>query len=323
MHWNNLGFFIGGTALTAAAAYFYGNRIESQKYRLERLHVSLSEHLDRSINPDGQGDGQIQSGDQSINKLTILHISDLHLCGPDERKAAFLRYATGFDYDMVVLTGDIFEHEDGVKHAAALLSKKPRLGAYAILGNHDYYAYTTFNRIVGRLIKRYRNPSKRRDVSSFNTALEENGYTVLRNESVRLSEEKISLIGVDYPSIDEPSLQKLVSKAQPEDLLIALFHMPKNLEYYVRSNIRLVFGGHTHGGQVRIPGIGAIVTDSEMARHEASGLVWRGKTLFHISRGLGQDPFPLTNYRFFCPPAATVLEITYQTSKPMAAVGSN
>ena len=312
----------GGALLACAAAYLYGNRIESKRYRLERLRVNLDDGPGKLNDQSAKGNGKEDSGNRTSKTLTILHLSDLHLHGPDQRKAEFLSYVTSLDYDLVVLTGDIFENESGIRYAPSLLMKKPRLGAYAILGNHDYYAYTSFNRIVGRLLKRYRNPSKRRDVTPLISALEDNGYTVLRDEFVRLPEEKISVIGVDYPCMDEHALQQLVSKAQKEDLLISLFHLPKNLEHFVRANIRLVFGGHTHGGQVRIPGIGAIVTDSEMARHEASGLARRGNTMFHISRGLGQDPFPITNFRLFCPPAATVLEVTYQTSTPMASTRS-
>jgi predicted MPP superfamily phosphohydrolase len=323
MNKTKLALWGGGAVLACAAAYFYGNRIESKRYRLEHLRVSLGDGLELPNNRKLQTEGTKPVGNESLKKLTILHLSDLHLHGPDKGKAEFLKYITSLDYDLVVLTGDIFEGESGVKYAPALLSKRPRLGAYAILGNHDYYKYTIFNRVIGRMIKRFRNPSKRRDVSSFIAALEENGYKVLRNEFVRLAEEKISLIGVDYPGIDEVALQELAGKAQEEDLLIALFHLPKNLEYFVRANVKLVFGGHTHGGQVRIPGVGALVTDSEMARHEASGLTRRGNTLFHISRGLGQDPFPVTNFRLFCPPAATVLEITYQKSAPMVSVTSD
>lgn len=323
MQKDKLALIFGGAVLACGAVYLYGNRIESKRYRLERLRVTLDDDPVNLRGASADDNGRLDSKLGALKKLSILHLSDLHLHAPDQRKAEFLSYVTSLDYDLVCLTGDIFENESGLKFAPSLLTKKPRLGAYAILGNHDYYAYTFFNRIFGRMIRRFRQPSQRRDVGPFISALSDCGYTVLRNESVRLPEEKISLIGVDYPGIDETALQELIAKAEKEDLLISLFHLPKNLEQFVRANIRLVLGGHTHGGQVRIPGIGALVTDSEMARHEASGLVRRDKTLFHISRGLGQDPFPITNFRIFCPPAATVLEITYQTSAPIESAFSD
>jgi len=322
MQKSKLALFFGGAALACAAVYLYGNRIESKRFRLERLRVNLDDGLRLVDRADEKGNGKEPGEKSSLETLTILHLSDLHLHGPDQRKAEFLSYVTSLEYDLVVLTGDIFENESGIKYAPNLLTKIPRLGAYAILGNHDYYAYTVFNRIIGRMFKRYRNPSKKRDVSPLISALEDSGYTVLRNQSVRLAEAKITLIGVDYPGIDEAVLQGLVSKAHKDDLLVSLLHLPKNLDQFVKAGIRMVFGGHTHGGQVRIPGIGAIVTDSELARHEASGLMRRENTLFHISRGLGQDPFPITNFRIFCPPAATVLEITYQTSTLTAPLRS-
>jgi predicted MPP superfamily phosphohydrolase len=101
----------------------------------------------------------------------------------------------------------------------------------------------------------------------------------------------------------------MAASVEEHDLLLALFHVPKKLNDMAAAGIHLAFGGHTHGGQIRIPGIGALITDSELKRNEASGLIRRGRTLFHVSRGLGADP--RSNFRLFCPPAATILEVIY------------
>lgn len=82
-------------------------------------------------------------------------------------------------------------------------------------------------------------------------------------------------------------------------MVLALFHMPRYLRQFEIAGVDLAVGGHTHGGQIRVPGFGAIITDSELSRHEASGVIHRGRTTFHISRGLSADP--RTNFRLFCP----------------------
>jgi predicted MPP superfamily phosphohydrolase len=284
----------GGVCLAGLATYLYASRVAARSYRLEHVKIRLRRKNHRT----------------NSDNLKILHLSDLHLCCPDEKKAAFLARVTDDDYDMVVITGDIFENLDSLVYVPSLLSKKPRLGAYAVLGNHDYYAYGWFNKTVGAVLRRFRTPATRRDVTPMIEALEAGGFQVLRNEITRVPDEDIAIIGIDYPGISEALLQKLVEEVGANEMLMALFHLPRNLDMLSRLGIELVLGGHTHGGQVRMPGIGAIVTDSEMPRHEAAGLIWRQDTAFHISRGLGTDP--RTNFRLFCPPAVTVLEVIRQ-----------
>lgn len=289
----------GALGLFGLLVYLYASRVAARSFRLERERVWLNTKNVTGIKAS-------QSG-HSARRLSILHLSDLHLSKGNDEMADFIRAITNDDYDMVVITGDIFEDEGGLAHAPSLLSKMPRLGAYAVLGNHDYYAYTLFNKTVGEIFRRYRTPSERRNIGPFVQALETQGYRVLRNEIVDLPEEKLSIVGIDYPTISRGKLDRLLAKVDREGLLIALAHVPKNLELLRQSGINLALAGHTHGGQVRLPGVGALVTRSELPRQEASGLIWRGETAVHVSRGLGADP--RTNFRLFCPPAATVLEV--------------
>ncbi|PWT97737.1 MAG: hypothetical protein C5B53_07640 [Candidatus Melainabacteria bacterium] len=292
------GWFAIAAGLGGLAAYLYASRIAARNYRLERVKVWLGNGMDKSNQP------VIEKGKQ---RFSILHLSDLHLCRGDDDKAAFLKMITDEEYDLVVITGDIFENESGFAYAPSLLTRKPRLGAYAVLGNHDYYAYTLFNKTIGEVVRPWSTPSQMRSVAGHIAALENHGYRVLRNELVRINSDKLAIIGIDFPTIEREDLDKLVGETEPDELLIALFHKPKNLAMLSQAGIKLALGGHTHGGQVRVPGVGAIITKSEMPRSEASGLVWRGDTAFHISRGLGADP--RTNIRLFCPPAATVIEV--------------
>jgi predicted MPP superfamily phosphohydrolase len=204
-----------------------------------------------------------------------------------------------------------FQFSDSFDLGPFLLSRQPRLGAYAVLGNHDYYDYSLVNKTVGRLFKSLRQPEVRKDVTAHRRALEAGGFKVLINESISLVDQNIFIVGVDYPGIGDDHLAALMDQAPADKglLKLALFHLPWRLDQLASAGFDMAFGGHTHGGQIRLPGFGAIITDSELHRREASGLLRRGKTLFHISRGLGADP--RSDIRLFCPPAATVVELTH------------
>lgn len=291
------GFFIGlmGLLGLAAGLFYWGTRVETRRYRLEKLKVKVNGH------PASDG-----------RSLSILHISDLHLHGDDDHKVEFIRSITDADYDLVVLTGDVFEFLDGLKYGAQLLTRKPRLGAYAVFGNHDYYDYSIFNKTMGRIWRQHRHPAQRNNVEPHRIALEAGGFKVLVNESVYIKEADLFIVGVDYPGISQSKLHTVMQNAPEGSLKLALFHLPKKLEMLVEAGFDMAFGGHTHGGQIRVPGYGALITDSDLHRRHASGLFTLcgddGCTHFHISRGLGADP--RSNIRIFCPPAATVIELT-------------
>jgi uncharacterized protein len=287
-----LKYLTASAVVAGVGTYLYASRIEARRYQLERISVRVR---------NSRGNNE--------RVLRVLHLSDLHLCFPETDKIEFLRRISTEPYDMAILTGDVFENYSGLAYAASLLSRKPRLGAYAVLGNHDYYNYTMFHKIFGRLFRRFRHPGTKRDVAPMIAALENAGFTVLRNETVNLPEHGIHITGVDYPFVDAGTLNPLAAEGEDSELRMLLFHLPIHLDMISDTGVHVAFGGHTHGGQIRIPGFGAIITDSELSRSEASGLCWRSNTAFHISRGLSADP--RTNFRLFCPPAATVVEIFY------------
>jgi predicted MPP superfamily phosphohydrolase len=291
----------GSLAIAGVGALMYATRVETKRFGIESIDVTT-----------GDGKQGLEDAGEA-RTLKILHLSDLHLMGEDYEKAAFLREVTSQEYDIVVLTGDIFQKYSGIKFAASLLARQPRLGAFAVLGNHDYYQYSMFNKIIGRIVRKFRTPPERRNVTPMVSALREVGFSVLQNQATSCHDHKLHVVGIDWPSIEEDVLLKLVSDVPDDYFSLCLFHLPKNLNSISKAGVDLAVGGHTHGGQVRVPGFGAIITDSELSRHEASGLIWRGKTAFHISRGLGADP--RSNIRFFCPPAVTVLNVLHARSK--------
>lgn len=290
-----IGWSVSALGLAGLALFLYGTKIEPRRYRLERLTVYT-----------GSDEG---SSDPIQTSLKILHISDLHIGAHDLEKVRFIQKITDDDYDLVILTGDVFEFNDGIKYGDSLLTRKPKLGAYAVMGNHDYYDYTILNKTLGRVIKKLRHPPAKKDVTPHCQALAAAGFKVLFNESDYIESAGVFVVGIDYPGIKNEELQDLVKKAPPHALKLALFHLPRRLDAIVDAGFDLAFGGHTHGGQIRLPGYGALITDSELPRGEASGLIKKGGTAFHISRGLGADP--RSNIRLFCPPAATVIDVLH------------
>ena len=288
-----------GCAVGAGIGLLVYAKLEARRFKLEHLRVTTSGGSDSSGN-----------GNQLPVKLRVLHLSDLHLCRPETSKVEFVQQVTDDDYDLIVFTGDIFENYTGIEYAAGLITRKPRLGAYAVLGNHDYYNYTWFNKIIGRMNRKYRHPAGKRDVQPFINALSDAGITVLRNSAITIPDERLHLIGIDYPGISQDQLYALSGQAPDGFLVMSLLHLPRRLNQLPAAGVHMAFAGHTHGGQVRLPGFGALITDSELPRQEASGLVKRGHTVIHVSRGLGADP--KTDFRVFCPPAATVVEIEHQ-----------
>lgn len=301
MNKKNLSILAGSAILTGLGVYLYASKVEAKNFKLETVRVTTY----------GAGDPPSGNGNKSAEKsiFRILHLSDTHLSEPESEKLSFLEEVTDGDFDFVVLTGDVFENYTGLKYASSLLSRKPKLGAYAVLGNHDYYNYSFFNKIIGRINRRWRHPMEYRDVKPMIDALSNNGWDVLLNES-RTHSEGVHVVGVDYPGIEPAELTRLVQQAPDGHMKLALFHMPRHLHTFVDAGVDFAVGGHTHGGQIRVPGVGALITDSELSRQEASGLIYRGKTVFHISRGLSADP--RSNIRLFCPPAATIIEVVHK-----------
>lgn len=291
----------GSLAAAGVGAWLYASRYEIRNYKLDSLDIDTA---------DG--------GVANASSLRILHISDLHLAKPESHKIDFLRRITDQDFDMIVLTGDVFEDHSGLEYISRILSRKPRLGAYAVLGNHDHYDYKMLHKILGRLYRPLRHPSVRRDPKPFVDALDAAGFTVLSNTAVTHPNEKVFVAGLDYFGISDEKLKELIETAPNDHTVIALQHVPHHLNRFPEVGIDVAFCGHTHGGQVRIPGFGAIITDSELARSEASGLLRRGKTAIYVSRGLGADP--RSNFRFFCPPHATILNVHRNLSAEGAQV---
>ncbi len=201
--------------------------------------------------------------------LRILHVSDIH-CGPFLRPdvlADVLRRLMMLRPDVVAITGDVVEGRlddlDGFLPALGTLTDAP-LGAWYCLGNHDY-----FTRAPEVVLERLRST----------------GIRTLRNEStvVRGEGTEFVLGGLDDRTLGTPDWPRLLAPHGPPHLLLA--HQPDDFYEAERRGVALVLAGHTHGGQIRFPGLGPIVRQSRFCLDE--GVYLHGGGMLVVSRGLG------------------------------------
>jgi predicted MPP superfamily phosphohydrolase len=188
---------------------------------------------------------------------------------------------------------------------------RPALGAAAVLGSNDYWA-PRFHNWLGY----FRGPSsrRRRPVTSRNpwrelvAGLEGLGWAVLSNRRGRLGD--VELAGMDDPHIrrDDPRVAAPPG-GEVARLRVGVVHSPyrRALDAFERNGYPLLLAGHTHGGQVRLPGIGALVTNCDLPRTRVRGLSRWGDSWLHISAGLGTSKY--APFRFACRPEASLLTV--------------
>jgi uncharacterized protein len=213
--------------------------------------------------------------------LTILHLSDLHLCGTPDR----IYYREVIDLcrepepDLVAVTGDIVDSHQHHRWVVPVLGRlRWRIAAYAILGNHDTWHDPA---LVRRRLKRV-------------------GMNVLGNswEKLEVRGHPLLVIGNETPWVaPAPDLSACPSGV----FRLCLSHTPDNMPWARRHAIDLMLAGHNHGGQVRFPIIGSVFVPSRYSRRYDCGTFHEPPTLLHVSRGLaGKEPL-----RYNCRPEVT------------------
>lgn len=270
--------------------------------------------------------------------LRIVQVSDLHLVPRQQRKIAWVRRLAELEPDLVVNTGDNFAALDAVP--AILRAYEPLLerpGVF-VMGSNDYWAPTLRNP-AAYLTKHYAQHRADRPLLPVEDLIREltaAGWTDLNNARTQLRVGRehlpLELVGVDDPHIHRDDYATVAGPANPAAALtVGVMHAPyqRVLDAMAADGAGLLIAGHTHGGQLAIPGFGAIVTNCDLDRRRAKGMSrwWvgagqgEGRALpssaapaeaayLQVSAGLGTSPF--APVRFACRPEATVLTLTAQ-----------
>ncbi len=243
--------------------------------------------------------------------LRVLHLSDLHLLPQQLRKASWVRGLADLEADLVVSTGDHLSSADALDALAATLGALTADGTPGVFvpGNNDYYTPvrpSLLGYVTGGAPRR-RAP----DLPWARAAamLVEKGWTDLTHQRVELqvAGRPVVLTGTDDAHLRRDRYPRVAGPVGGFGLGVT--HTPQRalLRAFERDGHAMVLAGHTHGGQVRVPGVGPLVTNCDLQRSRARGLTRGEGGWLHVSAGLGCSPY--LPVRFACRPEATLLEL--------------
>lgn len=299
---------------------------ERPRMRLQRYRLHL---------PGGLGAG-----------LRILHLSDQHFGEANwvrrRRLQASERLLRGLHPDLILLTGDFLHNDaglDAVEHLLRLLPEAP-LGRYAVLGNHDYVEYswgeffanTLFE--IGLVRRRgsrlralrrgygelwwliaqiWRNDRLRfarlpNNIAELKVLLELYGVELLANRALPLpGRPDLWLAGVDDLVEGQADVQRALADLPPGRQALFLTHNPDLAFTLPPDRVALALAGHTHGGQVVLPWLGAVHTQgTRLPRRQPAGHIQPpGAPPLIVSRGMGES----TPLRFRCPPEIVLIDL--------------
>lgn len=268
------------TQLLGTAALLWGAVIEPFRLGLSELMV-FSDRLPLGAKP-----------------VRVMHITDLHVERLTEREEAVLALVKQSQPDLILITGDFvnLSYNRDPKTLAQVRSFLSRLyapfGVYATLGSPPVDLRETVVPIFEGL-----------PVTLMRQAWREVDLGDGRN---------LILLGLDcthHLPTDEARFHHLVKEAPHHAPQILLYHSPELMPEAVEYGLDLYLCGHTHGGQVRLPIIGPILTSSQLGRRFAMGLYKYGRTHLYVSRGIGLEGLSAPRVRFLCPPEVTLVTI--------------
>jgi predicted MPP superfamily phosphohydrolase len=225
-----------------------------------------------------------------VARLRVLQLTDLHITEalPSDYYARIEREIAASDPDLLVMTGDYLSASSRFPLLERWLAALPRAryGNYAVLGNHEYWT----------------DPARATDV------LTRAGVVVLSGKCTLVpipGSTGLRLCGTDAPWGPGLTKEAVVTGAPGDSPLFVLAHTSENMPKIRPLGARVVFAGHTHGGQARLPLIGAVIIPSGR-RYDLGHFVVEGVHLW-VSAGVGADEPPL---RIYCPPELVEVDFT-------------
>ncbi len=322
----------GAVLLTTFLVYIY--RFEPFNFGLTDIRINIRT-------------GQAGEKGQKLLTILHLSDFHLRKTSKGKRLFDFIQTLKSQRYDLILITGDMVENINNVDYLVEMLSPlKARYGKFAVLGVHDHYNKALYE-FARNMFKRKKSYGAANDAEELSRKLKTIGIDVLNNEGRILKMPggdigNIEIIGLDEPVIEKLDLDKAFSVIDPLKegdivdgsnyreissvlfdmggtcihrlnrkgyLRLALLHTPDShvLATLHKKDVDIVFAGHTHGGQVRLPFIGAIISGCRIKTRFASGLFYLKKMVLYITRGLGEGKY--SQFRCYCPPEASIITI--------------
>lgn len=245
--------------------------------------------------------------------MRVLQLTDLHLTPKQEDKMAWVSALAAQDPDFVILTGDLLGHIDAVPYLAKTLEPLKGTPGVFVFGSNDYYEPKAINPLKYFYRDRKINLTTRRlPTDELESELVNAGWSPLNNtrDEVTVGSNRLDMRGVNDPHIRKDRYGRVAGTFDPDAALrLGVTHAPylRVLDPMASDGADLIIAGHTHGGQVCVPGMGALVTNCDLDRKRAKGLSTHEGAALHVSAGLGTNPY--APVRLACPPEATILHL--------------
>ena len=247
--------------------------------------------------------------------IRILHFSDLHLTPARKGEIADIKGWAKLKPDLIISTGDFLAHREAVGVALSALNELLDIPGLYVFGSNYYYA-PKFKNPLSYLKKDTgeRNLGQKLPIEKFDRHLQNRGWINLNNNKslIRINGVTIDVRGTDDAHLELDEYERVAGE-KCSDLAIGVTHAPYSrvLDAMSRDKLDLIFAGHTHGGQVRIPWIGgsrSITTNCDLPNWRSRGLTkLPNQPYLNVSAGMGFSPYaPL---RFFCPPEISLIRL--------------
>ena len=293
----------------AAAAGVYGIAVERRAFRVRREVVPV-------LSP-------------GADPIRVLHLSDLHLAPWQHGKVQWVRSLAALKPDLIVNTGDNLGHADALPALARALMPFGNVPGVFVHGSNDYFAPTPKNplRYLTGPSKGATSTAVRLDIDALEALLgDQLGWQSLNNAVAQLTVNGsiLDFMGTNdahrgWDRLDRlPSLVDALRELDEDDtdnpaVTIGVTHAPyqRVLNAFTTQRADVIFAGHTHGGQVCVPGFGALITNCDLPRDRARGLsVWHHAhtaSYLNVSAGIGTSVY--APVRFACPPEAVLVTL--------------
>jgi predicted MPP superfamily phosphohydrolase len=294
-----------------AAAFAWGSLVERGRFTIRHETLPILE--------------------PGARELTVLHLSDLHMAPWQREKQEWIRTLIDYEPDLVIDTGDNLGHRNGIEGVEYALEPFRGIPGVFVHGSNDYFGPTPKSPLAYfSQRRRWQQDPPDLDTARLEGFLESLGWLNLNNTARALSIKgsRLEFIGIGDAHVGWAKLEAIPGAVDdmhenvgwqddptgPEVVTIGLTHAPyrRVLNSFVTYGADVIFAGHTHGGQVCVPGIGALVTNCDLPRDQARGLsLWHHMlhaAYLNVSAGLGTSIY--APVRFACPPEAVVLTLT-------------